>query len=604
MRCQGENTEVMAVECEPEEWKRYWDDMSGKELDGKMVEEARAEELATVKRMKVWVKVDRDQCLKETGRPPIKLRWVDVNKGDVNKPNYRSRIVAKEIKTNSRPDLFAATPPIEHIKYLISRVASSQTSKRPTRLMVQDVKKAYVFAPAVRKVYVELPPEEHEAGKVGLLLKSLYGTRDAALNWTTAYTTVLVEKMGFVQGRSSPCAFYHERLGIRTVVHGDDFVSEGPANSLKEIDAMLRDHFEIKTEVLGPEKECVQQLKILNRVVTWEKHALTWEPDPRHAELVIEQLGLKGAKPLKLPGIKEEVKDGEADVKQKENEVAATYEREMKAEHGVGDAMPDVNEVGDKREARERMDRRCETLRVEGWKSRDGGQWFKHYPGAESMPMPKIDGVRRRTIRNSDTGVLIDDVNMMLSRSPGRLERRMRRRTNMNVTIEVCEVGGEDNVPWEDQPMVESEATQYRAIVARCNFLAVDRPDIMYASKECSRKMSSPANGDWAALKRLGRYLIFRPRVVHVFKWQGAAHPHGVQRFELGRVQKDTEVNLGCVLYAREPPHQGVFADAGQHRPELWGGRVLLHGWSDVRGIRIEGYDRRLPRCHRAMVIC
>ena len=175
---------MFAVVFEEEHWRRYWDDVLGKELRGDLVRAARAEEIATVKNMQVLVKVDRELCFRETGRPPIKLRWVDVNKGDADRPKYRSRIVAKEIKTHSRPDLFAATPPIEHIKYLISRVASSEREPRPTRLMVQDVKKAYFFAPATRNVYIELPPEDHQEGKVGLLLKSLYGTRDAALNWT------------------------------------------------------------------------------------------------------------------------------------------------------------------------------------------------------------------------------------------------------------------------------------------------------------------------------------------------------------------------------------------------------------------------------------
>ena len=111
-----DNVEVMQVEFEPDRWTEYWDDVSGKALRKELVEEARAEEMATVKRMQVWIKVDRDRCIRETGRPPIKLRWVDVNKGDEKKPNYRSRIVAKEIRTDSRPDLFAATPPVEHIK--------------------------------------------------------------------------------------------------------------------------------------------------------------------------------------------------------------------------------------------------------------------------------------------------------------------------------------------------------------------------------------------------------------------------------------------------------------------------------------------------------
>ena len=38
--------------------------------------------MSTVKRMEVWVKVDREQCYRDTGKPPKKLRRVDINKGD------------------------------------------------------------------------------------------------------------------------------------------------------------------------------------------------------------------------------------------------------------------------------------------------------------------------------------------------------------------------------------------------------------------------------------------------------------------------------------------------------------------------------------------
>ena len=74
---------------------------------GNVGEEARAEELATVRRIKVWIKVDRNEAIRETGRPPIKLRWVDINKGDELNPRYRSRIVAKEIRTDNRMTLLA-----------------------------------------------------------------------------------------------------------------------------------------------------------------------------------------------------------------------------------------------------------------------------------------------------------------------------------------------------------------------------------------------------------------------------------------------------------------------------------------------------------------
>ena len=98
------------------------------------------------------------------------------------------------------------------------------------------------------------------------LHKSLYGMRDAALNWPQAYTDVLV-KMGFVKGKASPCCFFHKKWGIRTVVHGDDFLSEGPSDCLKEMDAAMRLSFSLKTEVLGGEPGDLKAVKVLNRQI-------------------------------------------------------------------------------------------------------------------------------------------------------------------------------------------------------------------------------------------------------------------------------------------------------------------------------------------------
>ena len=131
--------------------------------------------------------------------------------------------------------------------------------------------------------------------------------------------------MNFRQGKSTPCAFYNKDLGVRTVVHGDDFVSEGPPAGLRKFEEMLKNEFEIKTEVLGPLANQVRQLKILNRVVTWESEGITWEPDPRHAEIIVDQLGLKDAKPLKLPGVKTESSRTEKEDEMMAEEVAAVH---------------------------------------------------------------------------------------------------------------------------------------------------------------------------------------------------------------------------------------------------------------------------------------
>ncbi len=59
----------------------------------------------------------------------------------------------------------------------------------------------------------------------------------------------------------------------------------------------------------------------------------------------------------------------------------------------------------------------------------------------------------------------------------------------------------------EPGPLEGQAASEFRALAARVNFLASDRPDISFAVKELCRGMSSPTSRDADALKRLARYL-------------------------------------------------------------------------------------------------
>ena len=49
-------------------------------------------------------------------------------------------------------------------------------------------------------------------------------------------------------------------------------------------------------------------------------------------------------------------------------------------------------------------------------------------------------------------------------------------------------------------------------------FLAQDRTDIGFAVKELSRRMSKPSQQDMTDLKRLGRYLIGKERLILKFQ--------------------------------------------------------------------------------------
>ena len=70
-----------------------------------------------------------------------------------------------------------------------------------------DVSRAFFHSDAVRRVVAKLPGGDHEAGRCGLLNKSLRATRDAAQN---ASYMALMADASFTTGKVSPRAFYHK----------------------------------------------------------------------------------------------------------------------------------------------------------------------------------------------------------------------------------------------------------------------------------------------------------------------------------------------------------------------------------------------------------
>ena len=88
---------------------------------------------------------------------------MDVNKGDSKNVDYRSRLVAMEFNTAPDPSLFAPTPPLEAMRYLLHRAATIRPGQAQC-VMTVDIKRAYFNALATREVYVEIPAEDRVAG--------------------------------------------------------------------------------------------------------------------------------------------------------------------------------------------------------------------------------------------------------------------------------------------------------------------------------------------------------------------------------------------------------------------------------------------------------
>ena len=74
-----------------------------------------------------------------------------------------------------------------------------------------------------------------------------------------------------------------------------------------------------------------------------------------------------------------------------------------------------------------------------------------------------------------------------------------------------------------DPELGREETTIFRAVAARLNFLSQDRPDITFATMELWSKMSRSDAEDLDNRKRVGRFVVGRPRVKCLFEWQ--SHP-------------------------------------------------------------------------------
>ena len=86
------------------------DDVGGKDLMPDLLVKAREEEMQYFKRLGVYKVVPRSMQ-REIGGKIIGARWVDVNTGDIDHPDCRSRLVGREFNVGRDDTLYAATPP-------------------------------------------------------------------------------------------------------------------------------------------------------------------------------------------------------------------------------------------------------------------------------------------------------------------------------------------------------------------------------------------------------------------------------------------------------------------------------------------------------------
>ena len=104
-----------------------------------------------------------------------------------------------------------------------------------------------------------------------------------------------------------------------------------------------------------------------------------------------------------------------------------------------------------------------------------------------------------------------------------------------------------------------ADATIFRGVVARGNYLSIDRSDIRFAIKELARRMSKPRNIDYQQLVHFGRYLRGKMRVVNQYRYQ--------KNWKIMDVWSDTD-QAGC-LETRKSTTGGIVM-FGEHAIKHW----------------------------------
>ena len=343
----GNMVEEEGEEFREDEWEAE-DDVKGGRLPPLLVHRGRRTEIDYLQGRKVYGYSTVLEARRVTGKPPLKLKWIDTNKGGHDNPEVRSRLVCTEVRRKDQVPIFSATPPLETLRVLVARLASEDPrgQEDPFKAIHIDVSRAHFYADAVRDVYIELPredPRSQEPGACGKLLKTMYGTLDAAEQWGEHYSSTLRDA-DFTQGKASPCHFHYGRLGLWVLVHGDDFFGVARRAGREFLAKTLEKKYEVKIKEAGPQDTDAKEMKVLGRILSFRPDGVTLEADPCHAEQAIDELGLRAAKGVATPGVPDS-KPGPADLPRRRRE--AVWRDDGQAHDDGDEELEDPKLVGE-----------------------------------------------------------------------------------------------------------------------------------------------------------------------------------------------------------------------------------------------------------------
>ena len=115
--------------------------------------------------------------------------------------------------------------------------------------------------------------------KIWILLKSLYGTRDASQVFVTHVEEGLNDHD--FQRNAVPCSYWGAMLEAFGVHWGDDFILGVPDDRADDLEQLMREVFKVKNcDRIGP--GFLTSVEVVHRKVAWNAEGFSWTHDPKH----------------------------------------------------------------------------------------------------------------------------------------------------------------------------------------------------------------------------------------------------------------------------------------------------------------------------------
>ena len=193
-------------------------------------------EIDSMKANRVWTLTDRQNLV--SGQKVVGNRWIFKTKAsaDYSSKRYKARLVYKGYRQEEGVDYHETYAPVASLTTIRLLVAISVMWKTPIHQM--DVKTAFLNGDLDEELYMEQPPgykDPSQPNAVCKLDKSIYGLKQAPLQWYKKLSSVLIENDFSVSEADSGLFILKDKQNLLLLgLYVDDIILVSTSSSLRD----------------------------------------------------------------------------------------------------------------------------------------------------------------------------------------------------------------------------------------------------------------------------------------------------------------------------------------------------------------------------------